>query len=86
MKAKLAVMAMAALVLMVHQASAQHRAKGHVRHPARLSAPAYGFGARALPTQAPRERAPLDVYESYANGRQSVRNPDRDYSNIFEGP
>ncbi len=82
MKTKLAVMTMAALALTFHQASAQHRAKGHVRHPVHLSAPAYGF----VPAPAARDRAPPDVFESYANGRQSVPNPDRDYSNVMEGP
>jgi hypothetical protein len=45
MKAKLAVIALGALVLMANGANAQHRTSGqtHVRHPSRIFGQAYGY-------------------------------------------
>jgi hypothetical protein len=48
MKAKLAVFALGALVLMANGANAQHRTSGqtHVRHLSRISGHAYGYASR----------------------------------------
>ncbi len=56
MKAKLAVIALGALVLMANGANAQHRGQTHVRHLSRIFGQAYGYA----PREAPR-------YQSYPN-------------------
>jgi hypothetical protein len=75
MKAKLAVFALGALVLMANGANAQHRTSGqtHVRHLSRMFGQAYGYA----PSEAPRFRSSGGAYESYSQGSQSYPNPDR---------
>jgi hypothetical protein len=64
MKAKLAVIALGALVLMANGANAQHRTNSqtHVRHLSRTFGQAYGY---------------VPLYESSSQGIQSYPNPDR---------
>jgi hypothetical protein len=69
MKAKLAVIALGALVLMANGATAQPRtgSQTHVRHLSRIFGQARGY--------APRE-TPQYVYESYSRPANNNLNPD----------
>jgi hypothetical protein len=75
MKAKLAVIALGALVLMANGAIAQHRTGGqmHVRHLSPTFGQAYGYA----PSEAPQFQSSGGLYESYSQGSQSYPNPDR---------
>jgi hypothetical protein len=75
MKAKLAIIALGALVLMANGANAQHRTSGqtHVRHLSRTFGQAFGY----TPRETPQYQSSGGVYESYSLGRQSYPNPDR---------
>jgi hypothetical protein len=75
MKAKLAVIALGALVLMANGANAQHRTSGqtHVRHLSPTFGQAYGYA----PREAPQLQSSGGLYESYSQGSQSYPNPDR---------
>jgi hypothetical protein len=75
MKAKLAVIALGALVLMADGANAQHRTSGqaHVRHLSPAFGQAYGYA----PREAPQAQLSAGAYESYSQGSQSYPNPDR---------
>ena len=75
MQPKLAVIALAALVLSVGGANAQHRTSTPVRHGSHIFERTYGYASRE-PSQAHSLR---DVYESTSQGHQSFPNPDRDY-------
>jgi hypothetical protein len=70
MNAKLAIIVLGALALVPDGANAQHRTGSpiHVRHPSRASAPTHGLQYQSSGS----------VYESYAQGRQSYPNPDRE--------
>jgi hypothetical protein len=73
MRAKLAVIALGALVLMANGANAQHRSQTHVRHLSRIFGQAYGYA----PREAPQYQSSGEVYESNSQGIQSYPNPDR---------
>ena len=76
MKAKLAIIAFGALVLIANGANAQHRTGGltNVRHLSRTFGQAYGYASR----ETPQYRSPGGLYESYSQGHQSYPNPDRE--------
>jgi hypothetical protein len=75
MRAKLAVIALGALVLMANGANAQHRTSGqpHVRHLSRIFRQAYGYASREMPQY----QSSGDVYAPYSQGSRSYPNPDR---------
>jgi hypothetical protein len=72
MKAKVAIIAFGALVLITNEANAQHRTKSGWR-PLRMVEQSYGY----VPQSRAGHRWPPGVYESYSLGRQSYPNPDR---------
>jgi hypothetical protein len=76
MKAKLAIIALGALVLMANGANAQHRtgSQTHVRHLSRTFGQAYGYARR----ETPQYKSSGGLYESYSQGHQSYPNPDRE--------
>jgi hypothetical protein len=75
MKAKLAVIAFSALVLITNEANAQHRTKGQTRgwRPLPMFEQSYGY----VPQLRAGHHSPPGVYESYSLGGQSYPNPDR---------
>jgi hypothetical protein len=76
MKAKLAVIALGALVLMANGANAQHRTgtQTHARHSSHIFGQAYGY----VPRGTPQYQSSGGLYESYSQGHQSYPNPDRE--------
>jgi|HubBroStandDraft_1064217.scaffolds.fasta_scaffold1384001_1 hypothetical protein len=79
MKAKLAIIAFGALVLMVNGANAQHRTSSQTNVPlSRTFGQAYGYA----PREAPQYQSSGGIYKLYSRGIQSYpyiqdSNPDR---------
>jgi hypothetical protein len=74
MKAKLAIIALGALVLMANGANAQHRQSNSRSASGRTFGQAYGYARR----ETPQHQSSGGLYESYSQGHQSYPNPDRE--------